>query len=81
VPEGRRLGHVNVVCVVVIACVGAKEGKKRGNGDWVRNLKVGQLTLSHGASKGRGSQPHTRDTIPSKRFIYTLNIHKVPHLQ
>jgi hypothetical protein len=28
VPEGRRLRHVHVVCVVVNACVGAKGGEK-----------------------------------------------------
>ncbi len=47
-PEGRRLGHVNVVCVIAIACVGRKDGKKRGNRDWVKGPKVGQLTLSMG---------------------------------
>ncbi len=42
VPDGRRLRHVNVVCVIPVACVGGKEGNKRGNGGWVRGLKARQ---------------------------------------
>jgi hypothetical protein len=51
VPDGRRLGHVNVICVILIACVDGKEGKKRGNRGWVRGPKVGQLTLSMGPAR------------------------------
>ncbi len=48
-PHGRRLGHVNVVCVIVI--MDGKERKKRGNRDWIRDPKVGQLTLSLGPAR------------------------------
>jgi hypothetical protein len=68
VPDGRRLGHVDVVCVIIIACVDGKEEKKRGNGDWVRGLKVVQLARAEVFSYVQ------RATIPSESFIYTLNI-------
>jgi hypothetical protein len=81
VPSERRLGHVNVVCVLIIACVDGKEGKQRGTGDWVWGPKVGQLTLSIGPASAEVRSYVKRATIPSKRVIYTLNIHKVPHMQ
>jgi hypothetical protein len=46
VPDGRILGHVNVIFAIFIACVGGNKRKKRGSGDWVRDPKLGQLTLS-----------------------------------
>ncbi len=39
--DRRRVGHVNVVCVIVLACVGGKRGKKRGSGGWLRDPKLG----------------------------------------
>jgi hypothetical protein len=72
---------INVICIKVIACVDGKEGKKRGNGNWVRNPKSGTVDFEHGANNSRGSQYVQRATIPSKRVIYTLNILKVPHVQ
>ncbi len=51
VPDGRRLGHVNVICVILIAFVDGKEGKTRSNGDCVMGPKVGQLTLSMGPAR------------------------------
>jgi hypothetical protein len=52
VPDGKRLGHVNVICFILITFVDRKEGTKRGNGDWVRGgPKVGQLTLSMGPAR------------------------------
>ncbi len=80
-PDGRRLGHVNVVCVIEIASVGGKEGEMRDNGDWVRDPKEGQLTLSMGLARAEVHSYVQRATIPSKRVIYTLNICKVPHMQ
>ncbi len=80
-PDGRRLGRVNVVCVIVIACVGGKEGKKRGSADWVRDSKVGQLTLSMGPARAEVSSYVQRATILIRRDIDTLNIYKLPHMQ
>jgi hypothetical protein len=50
VPYRRRLWHVNVVCVIVIACVGGKEEKKRGNRHWGRGPKAksGRVDSEHG---------------------------------
>ncbi len=79
--DGRRLGHVNVLYVIEIACVGRKEGKKRGNEDWVRDPNVGQLTMSVGLVWAEVCSYVQRATIPSKRVIYTLNICKVPYKQ
>jgi hypothetical protein len=34
-PNRRRLGSVNVVCVIVLACIGeTKEKKRKGRGAW-----------------------------------------------
>ncbi len=59
---------VHVVCVIELACVGSKRGK-RGN---PRNLKVGQLTLSMGLARAEVRSYVQRATIPSKRLVYTL---------
>ncbi len=61
-PDGRRLRHVHVICVIVIAFVGGKEGKKRVkvNGDWVRGPKLWAVDSEHEASKGKGLQLHTK---------------------
>jgi hypothetical protein len=80
VPDGRRLGHVNVLCVILIAC-GQEGGEKRANRDWAEDPKVGQLTLSMGPARAEVYSYVQRATIPSKRIIYTLSIHKVPHMQ
>jgi Na+/citrate or Na+/malate symporter len=45
---GTVANNVNDVCAIVIACVGRKEGKKRGKGYLVREPKVGQLTRAWG---------------------------------
>jgi hypothetical protein len=73
VPNRRRLGLANVVCVKVIACVGIKEGKKMGSWDWVSDLKVGQLTLRIGPARAEVPSNVQRASIPNKRDIYTLN--------
>jgi hypothetical protein len=51
VPNRRKLGRDNVVCVMVLACVGRKRGKREAVWGWVRDLKVGQLTLSMGPAR------------------------------
>jgi hypothetical protein len=72
VPYGRRLRHVNVVCVIIISCVDGKEGKMRGNGGWVRGPKVWQLTLSMGPARAKVHSYVLRANIPSKKvFLYT----------
>ncbi len=38
VPDRRRLGRVNVVCAIVLACVVGERRKKRDSGGLVRNL-------------------------------------------
>jgi hypothetical protein len=50
--DRRRLGHVYVICVIVLACVGGKRGLGKGP-------KSGTVNSEHGASKGRSSQLHT----------------------
>ncbi len=72
-PDGRRLGRVSVVCVIEIAYVVRGRRGKEGNGDWVRDPKVGQLTYDW-ASKGRGSQLHTkiRYSKNSERFTHAI---------
>ncbi len=32
VPNKRRFGHANVVCVILLACVGGKRGKRGSSG-------------------------------------------------
>ncbi len=61
-PDGRRLGHVYVVCVIVI--MDGNERKKRGNRDWVRDPKVGQLTLSMGPARADVCSYVQSATIP-----------------
>jgi hypothetical protein len=51
VPDRRRLGHVNVIYLIVLACVGGKRGKRGAVGSWIRDLKVGQFTLSIGPAR------------------------------
>ncbi len=65
--------HSNHMC--------GQEGEKGGNGDWVRGLKMGQLTLSMGPARADVHSYIQRvTTSPSKRVIHTLNIHKIPHI-
>jgi hypothetical protein len=51
VPDRRRLWCFTVVYVIILACVGGKRGKRGAMGGWVRDLKVGQLTLSMGLAR------------------------------
>ncbi len=53
-PDGRRLVPVNVVCVIAVAYVGGKEGKKGVIS------KSEAVDSEHGASKGGGSQLHLK---------------------
>jgi hypothetical protein len=46
VPDRIRFGHVNVICVIVLACVGGKRGNWEGQRGWIRGPKMGPLTLS-----------------------------------
>jgi hypothetical protein len=64
---------------IVITCVGRK-GRKGGDGEWVRGLKIGQLTLSMGPARADVCSYVQRATIPRKRVIHTLNIPKIPHM-
>ncbi len=70
-PDRRRLGRVNVIYAIVLVCWW-EEGEKRGNGGWVRDLKVGQLCLSMGLAKAEVRSYVQTATISSKRVVYTL---------
>jgi hypothetical protein len=52
VTDRRRLGLVNVVCVIILAFVGGKMGQRGALGGWARELKVGQLIPSTGSARG-----------------------------
>jgi hypothetical protein len=60
VPDGRRLGHVYVICVHSNHMCRWERGKKGGNGDWVAGPKIGQLTVSMGPARGRDSKLRTK---------------------
>jgi hypothetical protein len=57
VSDRRRLGRVNVVCIIVLAFVGGTRGKKRGSGGSGEGHKIGAVDFKHGTSKARSSQP------------------------
>jgi hypothetical protein len=80
VPDKRSLGHFNVVCAIVLACVGRRGGKK-GQWGWIRDLKVGRSTLSMGPARVKVLSYVQRVTFPSKRVVYTLKYSKKPHMQ
>jgi hypothetical protein len=42
-----------------------------GSGGWVRDLKLGQLTLTTGKERAEVRSYVQRATIPSKRVVYT----------
>jgi hypothetical protein len=73
VTDRRRLGLVNVVCVIVLAFVGGKR-RQRGalGGGWARDLKVGQLILSTGSARGEVRSYVHRATIRIIRGVNTL---------
>jgi hypothetical protein len=71
VPDRRRLGHVNVVC---ICTCWQEEGEKRGSGGWVRDLKVGQLTLTMSPSRVEVRSFLQRSIIPySQSTTYAIS--------
>jgi hypothetical protein len=55
VPDKRRLGHVNVICGIAIACVSGKGGKRGAMGP-----KSGAVDSGHGAREGRSLQLRTK---------------------
>ncbi len=59
-PDKRRLGHVNVVCAIVLALVGGKRGK-RGTVGVGKGPKSGVVDSEHGDSKGRSLQLRTKN--------------------
>jgi hypothetical protein len=70
VPDRRRFRRVNVICAIVLACVG---GKRRKRGQWGlgKEPRSGAVDSEYGASVGRNSQLE-RATIQRKRVVYTL---------
>ncbi len=77
VPDRRRLGHIKVIYVIVIACLDGKEGEKEGQWGLGKGSKDESDDSEQGASKGRGLQRYVqRASIPSKRVPYTLNTSK-----
>jgi hypothetical protein len=76
IPKRRKLtlknGHQYCSHPVILACVGGKKGKRGAVGSWVRDLKVGQFTLSMGPARAEVGSYIKRATIPSKRLVYTL---------
>jgi hypothetical protein len=72
VPDRRRLWQVNVTCAIVLACVGGKREKRGAVWVGVRDLKVGQLTLSMGPARAEVRSYIQRAIIPSKRVVYIL---------
>ncbi len=76
-PDIRRFGHVNVVCVIVLACVGGKRGKWGGGGRQQglgKGPKLGWLTMSMGPAMVEVCSHVQGATIPSEQVIYTINI-------
>jgi hypothetical protein len=71
VPDRRKLRRVNVVCVIVLACTDGNGGKE---GQWgqVKDLIVGQLTLSMGPARVKVCTYVQGATIPSKRVVFIL---------
>jgi hypothetical protein len=59
VSDRRSLVNVNVVCVIVLACVGRKRGK-RGAVGVGKELESGAVDSEQGASEGRSSQLCTK---------------------
>jgi hypothetical protein len=59
VPNRRRLGRGNVVCVIELACVGGKRGKRGAVGGSGKGPNVEEVDSEQGASKGRCQQLHT----------------------
>jgi hypothetical protein len=59
VPDRRRIGHVNGICFIVLACVAGKRGKE---GQWGlgKGPKSGAVDSEHVAYKGRSSKLRTR---------------------
>jgi hypothetical protein len=76
VPDGRRLRHVNVICVHSNHMC-RQEGEKRGRWGVRKGTKNGAVDSEHGASKSRRLQLCTKSHHPSKRVIHTLNIPKM----
>ncbi len=71
-PDGKRLGYVNKVCVRSIH-MWAGRGEKGGKEDCARGQKMGQLTLSMGPARAEVRSYVQRATIPRKRVIlYSL---------
>ncbi len=65
VPDRRRFGHVNVVCVRSIHMCG-QEGRKRQQWGLGKGTKNGAVYSENGASKGRGLRLHTYNEHQSK---------------
>jgi hypothetical protein len=76
VPNRRRLGHLDVVCVIVLACFSRKREEKRGQLGLGKGPKMWQLTLSMGPARAEICSYKQRATIPSKQVAHTLNTYK-----
>jgi hypothetical protein len=76
VPNGRRLGHVNVICVYSHQMCGREGGEKGAMGTGQGGQKMGQLTLSMGPAWAEvcSYEYVQRATIPSKRVNFYLFI-------
>jgi hypothetical protein len=58
------------------------KGKKGGNGDWVKGLKIKQLTLSMGPARTELDSSLQRATIPNKKkVILCIEYSQTPHMQ
>jgi hypothetical protein len=60
VPDRRRFGRVNVICVIIFACIGGKGEGKEGQWGLGTRPKSGAIDTEHGASKGTSSQLHSK---------------------
>jgi hypothetical protein len=72
----RKFGHINVVCLHSIACIGRKRGKR----GWVlggRNCKMGQLTLGKRPARIGICNHIRRASIPSKGSFLAETIHDI----
>ncbi len=69
-PNRRRFGRVNVICL----CSGRGREEKGGNGDWVRGLKMGKWALIMGPARAEVRSCVQRVTIPSKRVIPNCSV-------
>jgi hypothetical protein len=77
VPKGRRFGHVNVICVMVLHVLGGRRGKTGCGRGWVKDLKWASDS-EHGPARMEVCDYLQRVAIPSERVVL-YKILRAPH--